>query len=258
MKIGIIGSGLIGATLARKLSSAGHSVYLSNSRGPESLADFAAETGVIAATPEQAVQDAKVIIISVPFTKIPELKPILARISSTAIIADTSNYFPHRDGRVKAIDDGQIESLWVCEQLGYPVVKAWNTILAGSLALAGCSQGTSERIGLPISGDNNDSVETIIQLVNQTGFDGFNAGTLQESWRQQPGNPVYCTDLTVSELPKAIRKADRASAPIHRDKVIKVLAEHVGENSFDQMTFANNDYLLRINREIAGYALQED
>lgn len=250
MKIGIIGSGLIGATLARKLSLAGHNVYLANSRGPESLADFAAETGVIAATPEQAVMDASVVIISLPFIKIPELKSLIAQIPLTTIIADTSNYYPHRDGTVKDIDNGQVESLWVSKQLGRTVVKAWNTILAGSLALYGLPKGTTGRIGLPIAGDDKDAVETVIKLVDQTGFDGFNAGSLDDSWRQQPGNPVYCTDLTIMELPKALGQADRTAAHIRRDAIIMKVVEHVGENSFDQMTEVNNNFLLQTNREM--------
>ena len=134
MKIAIIGSGLIGATLARKLNTAGHDVLIANSRGPESLAAFAKETGVGAATPEQAVAGAEVVIISVPFPRIPDLKALLGQLPTHTIVADTSNYFPHRDGAIDAVDAGQVESLWVCEQLGRPVVKAWNTILAGSLA----------------------------------------------------------------------------------------------------------------------------
>ena len=251
MKIAIIGSGLIGATLARKLNTAGHDVLIANSRGPESLAAFAKETGVGAATPEQAVAGAEVVIISVPFPRIPDLKALLGQLPAHTIVADTSNYFPHRDGAIDAVDAGQVESLWVCEQLGRPVVKAWNTILAGSLANCGTTTGTPNRIALPIAGDDDQAVAIVSTLVDQTGFDAVPSGSLADSWRQQPGTPVYCTDLTAAQIPAALQRADREQAPHNRDKVIRALIAHVGGNSFDQMTPANNAWLLQINRELA-------
>ncbi|WP_369987128.1 hypothetical protein [Pseudomonas xanthosomatis] len=87
-------------------------------------------------------------------------------------------------------------------------------------------------------------------LVNQTGFDAVASGTLSESWRQQPGNPVYCTDLTEPEIGLALSKANRATAPKHRDEIITILANHVGSNSFDQLTEENNAFLLRVNRDV--------
>lgn len=249
MKIAIFGSGLIGATLARKLQSVGHAVSLANSRGPESLKDLVAGTGIIPATADQAVSGVDVVIISVPFPRIPELKSVLAHLPATTIIADTSNYFPHRDGSIEAIDAGQIESLWVCEQLGRPVVKAWNTILAGSLALSGQPKGTAGRIALAVAGDDVHAVDVVCRLVDDTGFDPFRAGSLHESWRQQPGTPAYCTDLTAAELGDALEKADKLKSPLRRDEVIKKLIEHLDGGSFDQMTASNNAYLLKLNRE---------
>src|SRR5437764_1500641 len=124
MNIGIIGTGHIGASLVRKLARAGHSVLMANSRGPESLRELADETGARAATPEQATQGVDVVILSIPLDKLPLMKEVLAGLPGDVIVADTSNYYPVRDGIIPALENGQVESLWVSEKLGRPVVKA--------------------------------------------------------------------------------------------------------------------------------------
>src|SRR6476659_11457079 len=113
MKIGIIGTGNIGSTLARKLTRAGHSIRIANSRGPETLKELARETGAKAMTAQEAVQDVDVVILSIPFGKLPLLKALLAGLPREVVVADTSNYFPFRDKPISAIDGGQVESLWV-------------------------------------------------------------------------------------------------------------------------------------------------
>ena len=90
MKIGIIGAGNIGLLLARKLDAAGHAVKLANSRGPESLAEAISGTGIKAVEKEAVVQDAEVIILSVPFAKNSELAELLAGAPANAIVVDTS------------------------------------------------------------------------------------------------------------------------------------------------------------------------
>jgi hypothetical protein len=99
MKIGIVGAGNIGALLARKFAAAGHSVKLSNSRGPESLVDIVRGTTIQAVSNEDAPKDADVVILSVPFAKNPIVAKLLADARSNAVIVDTSNYYPARDGQ---------------------------------------------------------------------------------------------------------------------------------------------------------------
>jgi predicted dinucleotide-binding enzyme len=134
--IGIIGSGRIGSILARHLAALGHQVRIANSRGPESLAALAAETGATASTVEEAASARDVVIVTIPQKAVPELPRGLFA-GSTAVVVDTGNYYPARDGRIDAIDEGLTDSEWVAQVLGRPVVKALNNILAASLDSGG-------------------------------------------------------------------------------------------------------------------------
>jgi predicted dinucleotide-binding enzyme len=131
MDIGIIGAGHIGGVLARRLTALGHQVRIANSRGPESLATLAAETGATASTVEHAARARDVVIVTIPQKAVPELPRGLFA-GSTAVVVDTGNYYPARDGRIEAIEAGLTDSEWVAQVLGRPVVKAFNNILAAS------------------------------------------------------------------------------------------------------------------------------
>jgi predicted dinucleotide-binding enzyme len=134
MRIGIIGAGNIGGTLTRRFTSLGHDVSVANSRGPETLSDLAEETGATAATAEDAARDAELVVVTIPMKAIPRLD---ARILDTRVdgapIVDTGNYYPGRDGRIDAIEEGTPESVWVSQQLGQPVIKAFNNIYSEHL-----------------------------------------------------------------------------------------------------------------------------
>jgi predicted dinucleotide-binding enzyme len=221
MKIGIIGAGNIGSALARKLSKAGHSIRIANSRGPETLKTLARETGAKAMTAKEVTQGVDVVILSIPFGKLPLLKELLAGLPAKVVVADTSNYFPFRDGQIPAIDGGQVESLWVSEQIGHPVIKVWNNILAASLSDKGLPAGAAGRIALPVAGDDPAARKTVMSLVEDTGFDAIEAGSLAESWRQQPVTSAYCTELTADKLRAALAAADRARAPERREQMVK-------------------------------------
>jgi 8-hydroxy-5-deazaflavin:NADPH oxidoreductase len=215
MEIGIIGSGHIGATLARHLSALGHQVSIANSRGPASLSALAAETGATAATVEQAGRARDVVILAVPQKSVPQLpRDILA--AGSAVVVETGNYYPSRDGHIDAIDGGLAESAWVARTLGRPVVKAFNNIVANSLAKRGVPAGTAGRICLSVAGDDLPSKAKVLSLIDAIGFDGIDAGTLADSWRQQPGTPAYCRDLDVNGLKTALAKADVAQIPTYR------------------------------------------
>ncbi len=245
LKIGILGAGNIGKTLARKLTQAGHDVKVANSRGPETIPADAVEFGARAVTAAEAVQDVEVVILSINPTSYSKVAPLFAGLPEETVVMDTSNYHPARDNRIEAIDVGQVESLWVVEQLGRPIVKAWNTIVSDSFARKGKPAGSPDRIALPVAADRDRDREVGMALVEDTGFDAFDAGTLENSWRQQPGSPVYCTDLTLAELPDALASAERERLPKRRDMAWAILTER-----FDDITNLNPDagYFLRLSR----------
>ena len=121
MKIGILGTGHIGKTLVRKLSAAGHDVRVANSRGPDTIEPDVLAFGGRAVTAAEAVADVDVVILSIPLNRLPEVAPLIATVPSETVVIATSNYYPQRDGRIDAIEAGQVESLWVAEQLGRPI-----------------------------------------------------------------------------------------------------------------------------------------
>jgi predicted dinucleotide-binding enzyme len=220
MDIGIIGSGNIGGTLARNLTKLGHRVAVANSRGPASLSALAAETGATAATVEQAARAADVVIITVPEKAVPQLpRDVLA--SSSAVVVDTGNYYPSRDGRIADIEDGLAESVWVARVLGVPVVKAFNNIVAPSLATRGVPAGTPGRVALSVAGDDPRAKAVVLGLIDALGFDGLDAGSLADSWRQHPGSPAYCRDLDANGLRAALAQADAGQVARYRAEADK-------------------------------------
>lgn len=215
MDIGIIGSGHIGSTLARQLTALGHRVSIANSRGPASLAALAAETGATAATVEQAARARDVVIVTIPEKAVSEL-PRHVFAATSAVVVDTGNYYPSRDGRIAELDGGLAESQWVAQLLGRPVVKAFNNIVATSLATRGVPAGTPGRVCLPVAGDDVRAKQVVLGLIEALGFDGLDAGTLADSWRQQPGTPAYCHDLGTAGLKAALAQADAGKMAHYR------------------------------------------
>ena len=215
MDIGIIGAGNIGGTLARHLVPLGHRVSIANSRGPASLESLAAEIGATAVTAAEAARARDMVIIAVPEKAVPALpRDVLS--ASSAVVVDTGNYYPARDGRIDEIEDGLAESVWVAQVLGVPVVKAFNNIFAQHLATRGVPAGTPGRICLPVAGDDVRAKEAVLGLIDAIGFDGLDAGTLAESWRQQPGSPAYAKDLDRAALADALAQADASQVARYR------------------------------------------
>jgi hypothetical protein len=214
MKIGIIGAGHIGSTLTRRLRALGHDVSVANSRGPQSLAGLAAETGAKAVPVSQAASDADVVIVTIPEKNIPDLpEGLFDNAAPGAVIIDTGNYYPRqRDGRIGPIEDGTTESRWVAQQLGRPVVKAFNNIYADHLLNNGRPAGTG-RIALPIAGDDPAAKSVVARLIDELGFDPVDAGGLDESWRQQPGTPVYGSDFDAAGVRRALSEANPQRTP---------------------------------------------
>ena len=215
MNIGIIGAGNIGGTLTRRLSSLGHKVFVANSRGPESLAGLASETGATPVSVEAAARSGDIVIVTIPEKNIPKLPlDLFDGVSDDVIVIDTGNYYPQqRDGRIDGIEEGATESRWVSQQLGRPVVKTFNNIHADHLLRLGRPAGTPGRIALPVAGDDRNAKTTVIKLLDELGFDGVDAGTLDESWKQQPGTPVYGTDFDADGVKQALSQASKERTP---------------------------------------------
>jgi predicted dinucleotide-binding enzyme len=215
MKIGIIGAGQIGGTLARRLAALGHEVSIANSRGPESLRGLASETGARPVTVNEAARAGDIVIVTIPMKNIPLLPPdLFEEVSDNVVVVDTGNYYPQqRDGAIEPIERGTTESRWVSQQLRRPVVKAFNNIYAKHLLERGKPKGAPGRIALPVAGDDKRAKDAVIRLLDELGFDGVDAGGLDDSWRQQPATPVYGTDLDAKGVRNALAEAKRERDP---------------------------------------------
>jgi len=206
MNIGIIGSGQIGSCLVSKFVKLGHTVSIANSRGPASLKQLAEEIGAEAATVEEATKNKKVIVVAIPQKNVQDLpKNLFKHLPKDVVVIDTGNYYPTlRDGVIPALVQSGIDSLWVQEQLGIPVVKVFNSIFATSLKDMGKPKGEKNRIALAVSGDNTKAKEIVFKLVDELGFDSFDMGNIAQSWRQRPGTSIYCRDINLDELKKRV------------------------------------------------------
>ncbi|WP_434391587.1 NADPH-dependent F420 reductase [Melittangium boletus] len=244
MKIGIIGAGFIGKTLARNLAAAGHDVKVANSRGPETIEAEALSTGARAVTTAETVEGVDVVILSIPLFKLPRLKPLISALPSETVVIDTSNYYPGRDNRIEALEQGQVESEWVQEQIGHPIAKAWNMILSESFAEKNHPAGHPDRLAIAVAADSERERNIAAELVEATGFDAYHAGSIRESWRFQPGAPGYCTELKLGALPAALAATERARLPARRDFAMAI----IGERLSDGKSVLEPGYIARLNR----------
>ena len=215
MKIGIIGAGQIGGTLTRRFRALGHEVHVANSRDPRTLASLVTETGAVAVEAKDAPRGVDLVIVTIPERNVPTLpKGLFAGVPASVVVVDTGNYYPRqRDGQIVEIESGMPESRWVEQKLGRPVIKAFNNIYARHLLERGQPRGSPDRIALPVAGDDAKAKAVVLQLVDELGFDPVDAGGLDDSWRQQPGTPVYTTDLDAEGVRKALSAARRQRTP---------------------------------------------
>lgn len=245
MKIGILGAGSIGTTLVQRLSKAGHAVKVANSRGPETIGPELLTSGAKAVEAVDVVADIDVLITSIPFHRMPAIASLVGSTSRDTVVIDTSNYYPHRDGNIAEIDDGLVESAWVVNQFDRPIAKAWNAITAQYFADKATLKGTPGRIAIPLAADRDVDRAVVTQLVEETGFDAYDAGAIADSWRQQPAAPAYCTDLTTEQLSDGLSSAEKDRIPRRRDLTMELIAERAqgGET-------ISGDFLVRLNRAI--------
>ncbi len=219
MKIGVIGIGEMGATIARRWSENGHRVRVANSRGPVTVKQFADEIGADAADIYGAVDGADVVLLSIPFPAVAKLPDdLFDRAARGVVIIDTGNYYPEvRDPHIAAIDAGVPEGVWVSKQLGRPIFKAFNSILFHSLRELGSPEGSPDRLAIPVAGDDDRAKQIVMGLVNETGFDPVDGGSLEGSWRQQPSTPAYCCDYDAAKTLEGISVAVKGKAEKIRD-----------------------------------------
>jgi len=202
-------------------------VKMTNASGIGKLAGLASETGAVGVSLVDVVTDVEVIVMAIPLIGMLKLpKQLFENAPVSTTIIDTTNYYPIRDGRIEDIENGMPESVWVSNQIQRPVIKAYNSILSGSLVCAGLGKGDPLRIALPVSGDNKQSKDLVSALIDDSGFDSLDCGTLADSWRQQPGSPVYCTDLTLPQLKKSIVKARRELLQERRELGLTFIMKH--------------------------------
>ena len=215
MRIGIIGAGNIGGTLTRRLTALGHTVSVANSRGPETLKDLARETGAKPATVTEAARAGELVVVTIPMKNLSKLpRNLFQGTFENVVVVDTNNYYPRqRDGQIQAIEEGLPESRYVEQQLGRPVIKAFNNIYAEHLMKLGKPAGAGGRIALPLAGDDEKAKSLVMKIVDELGFDPVDAGGLDDSWRQQPGTPVYTTDYDVEGVRRALAQASQQRKP---------------------------------------------
>lgn len=218
--LGLIGSGNIGGTLARLAVDAGLDVVLSNSRGPETLRDLASELGsrARAATPEEAAVAGDWVVVTIPLGVINKV-PVAPLAGKTVI--DTGNYYPGRDGDISELQNGTSTDTQLL-QAHLPdahVVKAFNNIYFGHLAVLGRPHGAPDRTTLPIAGDDPAAVAHTTELLDLLGYDALAYGTLADSWRSQPGTPVYGPPYSGGSMDLATATATSASADVIRKLV---------------------------------------
>ncbi|MDG4822009.1 NADPH-dependent F420 reductase [Asanoa sp. WMMD1127] len=204
MRIGIVGSGKVGGTLTRRFRELGYDVSVANRRGPESLRPLADQTGATAATVADAAKDADLVVLAIPVRAVEDLPK---QAFDGKIVIDANNYYAERDGEIEPIADRAVtSSRWIADHLpDSRVVKAFNNISASHLGRNGKPYGENGRIALPIAGDDTAAKQVVEGLVDELGFDPVDAGTLDASWRQQPGTPVYLTDLDQPALRRTLK-----------------------------------------------------
>ena len=213
MKIGIIGAGNIGGNLTRRLTALGHNVSVANSRGPDSLWSLVHETGAQAVTVPEAVQDKDLVIVTIQHSE-PAEGPLCERWRERCRaghrqLLSTATRRTHRRNRRQRLT----QSRWVEHQLGHPVMKAFNNIYAAHLLSNGKPKGTPERVALPVAGDDARAKKIVMDLVDQLGFDPVDDGGIADSWRQQPGTPVYAQDFDAHGVRRALAEASKERKP---------------------------------------------
>jgi 8-hydroxy-5-deazaflavin:NADPH oxidoreductase len=216
--VGFIGSGNIGAAVARLSVAAGHQVVLSNSRGPETLKDLTDELGPLAraGTAEDAAASGEIVVVAVPlktYASVPA-GPLAGK-----PVIDANNYYAERDGQIAELDSNSVTSSELLQRHlpAAHVVKAFNNIFFKHLGSLGRPSAAADRSFLPVAGDDPEAKATVTAFLDSIGYGAIDAGPLAESWRQQPGQPVYGAPYGPFE--------NEAGTPADAEKIRAALAE---------------------------------
>ena len=181
---------------------------------PRDVDGLGRETGAKAVTVRDAARAGELVVVTIPEGKIPDLpKDLFAGVSDDVVVVDTGNYYPQRDGRIAGIEDGMTESRWTATQLGRSVVKAFNTMNYKRLLERGRPKGAPGRIAMPVAGDNQCAKQIVMRLIDELGFDPIDDGGLDDSWRQQPGTPVYDVDRDAAGVKHSLMEASPTRQP---------------------------------------------
>ncbi|WP_331766384.1 NAD(P)-binding domain-containing protein [Embleya sp. NBC_00896] len=222
--LGLIGSGMIGGTLARLAVAAGIDVVLSNSRGPQTLAPLVAELGprARAATPAEAAAAGDWVVVSIPLGHQREV-PADAVVGK--VVLDTTNYYPQRDGHVAALDTEETTTseLLQAHLPAAAVVKVFNNIYFKHLAALARPAGAPDRTALPIAGDDADAKAATTRLLDLLGYDAVDAGDLAEGWRYQRDTAAYATLYTGNPQSRSL-SADDPGRSVGADELRAALA----------------------------------
>lgn len=231
--IGFIGTGMIGGTLARLTAAAGMDFVVSNSRGPASLAEFATQLGprAEAGTIEQAA-GCDIVVAAVPPGALARLPTGLL---AGKIVIDTTNYFPSRDDRLPILDEAKLTSSELVQQHlpDSKVVKALFNLGFRHLLINARPHGHPERTTLPIAGDDPGAKAAVVEYMDRLGYDALDAGVLADSWRIEPGSPIYFMPY-VPSIPDGLSEQDRkkwywehSGVPVTRERAQALVSEAV-------------------------------
>lgn len=190
---------------------------------------------------EEVIKNIDVLIISIPFHALPSIRNVIDEVGEEVVVVDTSNYYPQMSGKIEEVENGMVESVWVSNQLNRSIIKAFNNLLAYTLEHEGTPEGNSGRIATAITGNDVQQKQKIMNIANELGFDTVDSGSLNDSWRQQPGTPAYCTELTKEELTDALKKANKEKAPFLRDKAMEILSAAAGKYSHEEIVNLNRE-----------------
>lgn len=222
--LGIIGTGNIGAAIARLAVNAGIPVVLSNSRGPETLAGLVSELGPLASagTIEQSAAAGDVVVLSVPLTA---HTAVPASLLEGKAVLDTTNYYPFRDGRVSELDEERLTTSELVLQhfQGAGLTKAFNNILAHHIPQLARPAGAPDRTALPVAGDDASAKAKVVGLIEQLGFDALDAGTLAESWRFEPEAAAYTRLYLADPSTPDERMLEAPAAPVPSERLSEAL-----------------------------------
>jgi predicted dinucleotide-binding enzyme len=211
MRIGFVGAGNVGGALAGLVAAAGHDVVMSNSRGPETLAGLVRRLGpkARAVTTAEAAEAGDVVVVAIPVGAYRELP---AEAFAGKIVVDAGNYYPRRDGRIAELDSGRTTSagLLAGHLPGARVLKAFNTINSGRLGQRSDPTAPArDRLAVPVAGDDAAAKAVLTDLIDQIGLTAVDAGSLAESWRQEPGSPVYGAEVDADQATALLAQARR-------------------------------------------------